>query len=170
MGILKKIGKSLKKVANLKTLVKTVGAVASVVPIGGTLVSKGIDIAQKAVAARAKQKEAERQNDYQAAHDAQMQAQALEQQAQQLGLNTVQATASSTAKLLSGAVVDGALQGVSQSAVNGLGNLGSQVVDSTLKQWFKKNWMYLTGGLVAFFALIWFMRRGANNSPRARKR
>lgn len=169
MGFFKSIGKSLKKVVNLKTLVKTVGAVASVVPIGGKLVQKGIDIATKAVNARAKQKEAEKQKDYQAAHDAKLVADALEQQAKQLGLNTVQSATSSTAQMLSGAVVDGALQGVSQSAVNGLGNLGSQVVDSTLKQWFKKNWMYLIGGLVALFALIWFMRRGTNKSSRGRR-
>ncbi|CAD0006563.1 hypothetical protein [Flavobacterium salmonis] len=170
MGFFKSIGKSLKKVVNLKTLVKTVGAVASVVPIGGKLVQKGIDIATKAVNARAKQKEAEKQKDYQAAHDAKLIADALEQQAKQLGVNAVQTASASTAQMLSGAVVDGALQGVSQSAVNGLGNLGSQVVDSTLKQWFKKNWMYLTGGLVALLALIWFMRRGSNNSSRARRR
>jgi hypothetical protein len=58
-------------------------------------------------------------------------------------------------------VVQGLGNGVQESA----GQAGATIVNSTLKEWFKKNWYYVAGGVLIFFGGIWyFVKRGKKSS------
>jgi hypothetical protein len=60
-------------------------------------------------------------------------------------------------------VVQGLGNGVQESA----GQAGATIVNSTLKEWFKKNWYYVTGGVLIFFAGIWyFVKRGKKSATK----
>jgi hypothetical protein len=60
-------------------------------------------------------------------------------------------------------VVQGLGNGVQESA----GQAGATIVNSTLKEWFKKNWYYVAGGTLLFFSGIWyFVKRGKKSATK----
>lgn len=60
-------------------------------------------------------------------------------------------------------VVQGLGNGVQESA----GQAGASIVNSTLKEWFKKNWYYVAGGVLLFFGGIWyFVKRGKKSATK----
>ena len=60
--------------------------------------------------------------------------------------------------------VDGLGGGVKSS----VGGVGATVATATLKEWFKRNWMYVTGGVIFLFGGIWYFAKRGNKTYKRR--
>jgi hypothetical protein len=64
-----------------------------------------------------------------------------------------------------GNLLNSAVQGLGNGVQETAGGTGATIVSSTLREWFKRNWYYVTGGVIAFFFGIWyFVKRGKKSS------
>jgi hypothetical protein len=139
MSFFKGLSKVVKKNVNFKTLVKVAGKASSLIPGVGGQVSEVVSGMQQAH----QEKKAGRQAE----------AQALVEQAAQTAGNALGSNAgkfiSKTAKV--------AYDTAGNEVKEGAGKVGASVVDSTIKEWFKKHWWHVLAviaGLLFIFKLL----------------
>ena len=163
MGFFKNIGKAIKKNVSFKNLVKVATPIMGAIPlVGGTLqnVSEGLQASHEA------KKQAQAQNDAQAAYDAeQLKQQTLTYAGQQIG-----AVAGAGASMFAKGITEGAYNGASQGIKDGLGTVGAEVADSTISAWFKKHWKHILIGLSVVGALYLIKKHHDDKNPRNRAR
>ena len=162
MGFFKSIGKAIKKNVSFKNLVKVATPILGAVPfVGGTLqnVSEGLQASHQA------KKDAQNaQNEYDR-QVAEQQAQLLQQQAYQTAGQAVGAVANAGTNLFAKSITEGAYAGLSTGTQQGLGIVGAEVADSTIKAWFKKHWKHILIGL-SVIGVIYLINK--HNKPKRR--
>ncbi|MGL2964654.1 hypothetical protein ACSVH2_12600 [Flavobacterium sp. RSB2_4_14] len=136
MSFFKGIGKMIKKNVNFHTLVKVAGQGLSMVPgVGG--VAGGVI------------------QNLQEAHDAKKQAN--EEQAQQ-AIQEAANQAGTAGGTIAGQFITKTMTKAYDSAgaeiKTGLGKVGAEVANSTIKEWFKKHWKAVVGGVVGLVVVI----------------
>jgi hypothetical protein len=154
MGFFKGIGKFIKKNVNIKTAIKGVGQAGSLIPGVGGVVAGTIGQLQDAHYAKKEQRQAE--------------ANALvEQAAQNLG-----SAGGTIAGQFASKTLQNAYANASDEVKAGLGKVGANVADHTIKEWFKKHWKLVVGlGLgipLIIVAIVKFSRRGSRTASRRR--
>jgi len=156
MGFFKKLGKGLKKNISFKNLVKVVGKAATFVPVVGDMAGGIIEGAQAAHYAKKEQRQAEAE------------AAAMMNQQPKGIINTMEAKNNPTFMDILQGAGGGALTGAGQvlAGSSTAGTAGATLVDSTLSEWFKKNWMKVVVGAGALFGLIFFAIRSGNGRKR----
>lgn len=148
MGFFKGIGKMIKKNVNFKTLVKTAGQGLSFVPGVGGIAGQVI-------------------TDLQSAHEAKRAGQA--EQAQEYTASAAQKVGKkvgSIAGQFGSQVLNNTLNSAGEEINVGLGKLGANVADNAIKEWFKKHWKTLVGGVVGVVALVFLAKRFMGNKRR----
>lgn len=152
MGFFKGIGKFIKKNVNIKTAIKTVGKAGALLPGVGGVIGGTIGQLQDAHYAKKEQREAE--------------AQALVEQASQ---NMGQATGTIAGQFLS-KTAQNAYANASEEVKAGLGKVGANVADHTIKEWFKKHWKLIVGFAVGLPLLIWGAKKAFAKKTRYRRK
>ena len=160
MGFFKKIGKAIKKNVSFKNLVKIATPIMGAIPFVGGMaqnLSQGLQDTHQA------KKDAKAQGDAQAQYDAQMQQQQVNAYAGQV----VGAVANAGTQMFAKGITEGAYAGASTGFQNGLGTVGANVADSTIKAWFTKHWKHILIGLSVVGA-IWLIKKQMDNNGRRR--
>lgn len=165
MGFFKNIGKAIKKNVSFKNLVKIATPVMGAIPIVGGAVQSISQNAQDAHQAKKDAKSAQNEYDRQVAE---ANAQALQQQAYQTAGQTVGAVANAGASMFAKGVTEGAYAGLSTGTQQGLGTIGAEVADSTIKAWFKKHWKHILIGLSVIGAIYLIKKHNDGKNPRRR--
>ena len=139
MSFFKGIGKLIKKNVNFHTLVKVAGQGLSFVPGVGGVAGGVISSLQEAHDAKRANNEAQTQ-------------QALENASTQAG---------NAGGTIAGQFISKTMQKSYDSAGSeikiGMGKIGSEIANSTIKQWFKKHWKAVAGGLAGLLLLIFLV-------------
>lgn len=156
MGFFKKIGSAIKKNVSFKNLVKIATPIMGAIPfVGGAVqnVAQGLQDSHEA------KKQAQAQNNAQAEYNAeQLRLSTLAYAGEQVG-----AVANSAAQMFSKGVTEGAYAGTSTGFQNGLGTIGANVTDSTIKAWFLKHWKHILIGLSVVGAIYLLVKRNQSN-------
>lgn len=153
MGFFKGIGKFIKKNVNIKTAIKGVGQLGSSIPGVGGVIAGTIGQLQDAHYAKKEAREQE--------------AQLL---AEQAGANLGNAGGTIAGQVLSTALQNGYTK-ASDEVKSGLGKVGANVADHTIKEWIKKHKWLLVGVGLGLPLVIWgavkLFRRGHNNNHKS---
>ncbi|SHL70519.1 hypothetical protein [Flavobacterium saccharophilum] len=161
MGFFKNIGKAIKKNVSFKNLVKVATPIMGAIPfVGGTVqnISEGLQASHEA------KKQAQAQNNAQAAYDAeQLRLQTLQYAGQQVG-----AIANAGSQMFAKGITEGAYAGTSSGIKDGLGTVGAEVADSTIKAWFLKHWKHILIGLSIVGAIYLIKKHNDDKNPRRR--
>jgi hypothetical protein len=161
MGFFKKIGAAIKKNVSFKNLVKVATPIMGAIPfVGGTVQN----ISQNLQDAHQAKKDAQAQNNAQAEYDAeQLRLQTLNYAGQNVG-----AVVNAGAQMFAKGVTEGAYAGTSTGFQNGLGTVGANVADSTIKAWFTKHWKHILIGLSIVGAIYLIKKHNDDKNPRRR--
>lgn len=160
MGFFKNIGKAIKKNVSFKNLVKVATPIMGAIPFVGGAVQNTV---QGLSAAHQAKKDAEAQNNAQAVYDAeQLRVQTLQYAGQQVG-----AIANAGASMFAKGITEGAYNGASTGVKDGLGTVGAEVADSTIKAWFQKHWKHILIALSVVGA-IYLIKKQMDKNPRRR--
>jgi hypothetical protein len=160
MGFFKKIGTAIKKNVSFKNLVKVATPLLGAIPIAGGFVQNTVQGLSDANQAKKDAKNAQQQADAQA-----QQNQVLAYAGQNIG-----AVANAGASMFAKGVTEGAYAGVNTGVTTGLGVVGADVADSTIKAWFTKHWKHILIGLSVVGAIYLIKKQMDNKNPRNRAR
>lgn len=159
MGIFKKIGAAIKKNVSFKNLVKIATPIMGAIPFAGGAIqniSQGLQDAHEA------KKQAKAQNNAQAEYDAeQLRLATLSYAGEQVG-SVVNAGSQMFAK----GITEGVYAGTSTGIKTGLGTVGADVADSTIKAWFIKHWKHLLIAAGVVLVGLWVRQRLRVNGGR----
>lgn len=165
MGFFKNIGKAIKKNVSFKNLVKIATPIMGAIPfVGGTVqnISEGLQASHQA------KKDAQNaQNEYDR-QVAEANAEALRQQTLAYAGQQVGAIAGAGASMFSKGITEGAYNGASAGVKAGLGTVGAEVADSTIKAWFTKHWKHILIGLSVIGAIYLIKKHNDSKNPRRR--
>lgn len=164
MGFFKNIGKAIKKNVSFKNLVKVATPIMGAIPfVGGTVqnISEGLQASHEA------KKQARAIDDENARLQAEYDAEQLKQQTLQYAGQNLGAIANSGLQIVSKGVVEGAYNGASTGVKQGLGTVGAEVADSTIKAWFQKHWKHILIALSVVGA-IYLIKKQMDKNPRRR--
>ncbi|OXA95985.1 hypothetical protein B0A75_18135 [Flavobacterium oncorhynchi] len=165
MGFFKNIGKAIKKNVSFKNLVKIATPIMGAIPIVGGAVQ---NVSQKLQDAHQAKKDAQNaQNEYDR-QVAEANALALQQQAYQTAGQTIGAGVNAGASMFAKGVTEGMYAGASTGVKEGLGTVGAEVADSTIKAWFKKHWKHILIGLSIIGAIYLIKKHNDDKNPRRR--
>lgn len=153
MGFFKNIGKAIKKNVSFKNLVKVATPIMGAIPIVGGAVQSVSQNLQDAHEAKKANRQAE--------------ADALNQQAYQTAGQAVGAVANAGTQMFAKGVTEGVYNGLSTGAKQGLGTVGAEVADSTLKAWFTKHWKQILIGL-SIVGILYLIKKNMDKNPRRR--
>lgn len=164
MGFFKNIGKAIKKNVSFKNLVKVATPVMGAIPfVGGTVqnISEGLQASHQA------KKDAKAMKDENARLQAEADAEAMRVQTLQYVGKSAGAVADAGLQMLSKGIVEGSYAGVSTGVKQGLGTVGAEVADSTIKAWFTKHWKHILIGL-SIVGCIYLIKKQMDKNPRRR--
>lgn len=157
MGFFKNIGNAVKKglkQVSLKNVVKLGTPLLGSIPIVGGAVHQVVSNASEA-------HELKKQADKLAKDGKIAEAQAMQQQAEYLATQTGALVGQQVGGQLNafakGAVNEAKAQ-VSQTAKETAGNVGAEIVDLTIKQWFEKHWLKVVLGVGALGGIFLYFR------------
>lgn len=166
MGFFKKIGKAIKKNVSFKNLVKVATPIMGAIPFAGGALQSISENAQASHEAKKQAKNAQNEYDRQVAEQlAQQKANEAYQTAGQL----VGSVANAGGQIFAKAVTEGTYAGLGTGVQQGLGTVGAEVADSTIKAWFKKHWKHILIGLSVVGA-IYLIKKQMDKNPRGRGR
>lgn len=165
MGFFKNIGKAIKKNVSFKNLVKVATPIMGAIPIVGGAVQNISQKLQDSYEAKKAQQSAQNEYDRQVAEQ---QAQLAQQQAYQIAGQTVGAVANAGGQIFAKGVTEGVYAGLGSGTQQGLGTIGAEVADSTIKAWFKKHWKHILIGLSVIGALYLIKKHNDDKNPRRR--
>ena len=136
MSFFKGIGKMIKKNVNFHTLVKVAGQGLTMLPgVGG--IAGGVV------------------QNLQEAHDAKKQ---MNNEASQQAIQNASTLAGQAGGTIAGQFASQTMQKAYDSAGNeikqGIGKVGAEVANSSIKEWFKKHWKAVAGGVAGLIVLI----------------
>jgi len=157
MGFFKKLGTAVKKgmkQVSLKNVVKLGTPLLGAIPIAGGLAQSLVSNISEAHEKKKQAKKLEAEGKHAEALAMQQQAEFLATQSGALVGQQVGGQLNAFAK---GAVNEAKAQ-VSQTAKDTAGNIGAEVVDLTIKQWFEKHWLKLLVGVGALGGLFWYFK------------
>ncbi|WP_286968249.1 hypothetical protein [Flavobacterium sp. UBA4854] len=167
MGFFKSIGKAIKKNVSFKNLVKVATPIMGAIPIVGGAVQNISQNLQDSHEAKKAAQNAQNEYDRQVAEQL---AQQKANEAYQIAGQTVGAVANSGGQIFAKAVTEGAYAGLGTGAQQGLGTVGAEVADSTIKAWFKKHWKHILIGLSVVGAIYLIRKHNSDKRPRSRAR
>lgn len=162
MGFFKSIGKAIKKNVSFKNLVKVATPIMGAIPFAGGALQSISENAQASHQAKKDAKNAQNEYDRQVAEQ---QAQLAQQNAYQTAGQLVGSVAQAGTQIFSKAVTEGAYAGLGTGSQQGLGTIGAEVADSTIKAWFKKHWKHILIGL-SVIGVIYLINK--HNKPKKR--
>jgi hypothetical protein len=95
-------------------------------------------------------------------------AEAIRQQTLAYAGQSLGTMAGGGAQMLMKGVTEGIYNGASTGVKQGLGTVGAEVADSTLKAWFKKHWKHILIGLSIVGAIYLIKKHNDDKNPRRR--
>jgi hypothetical protein len=136
MGFFKGIGNMIKRNVNFHTLVKVAGQGLSMVPGVGGIAGGVIQNLQEA-------------------HDAKKQ---MDEEQSQAAIEQAAQSAGNAGGTIAGQFISKTMAKAYDSAgvevKQGIGKVGSEVANSAIKEWFKKHWKAVAGGVVGLAVII----------------
>lgn len=164
MGFFKNVGKTLKKNISFKNLVKVATKASGFIPGVGGVVQEQMQALTQANEAKKEAKRAQQQGNIELAQQKQAEADLL---TASVG-KTVGSMSKSISAQIATATLDEAKQGITDGTMKTAGNLGADLVNSTIKEWFNRNWKIVLGSIVGLFLLWKFILKPHPSAPRRR--